>query len=415
MESVVKTGEKYWWKEINRNQWMTLAAGMAGWGLDGFDVMLYVFALTTILNEWGLTTTSAGFLTSVTLFSSAIGGILFGIIADKIGRKKSLMLTIFIFSICSGLSGLAQNMVQLAIARILLGIGMGGEWGTGALIVAESWPPEHRGKAIGFMQSGWAIGYILAALAATFILPIWGWRVLFFIGILPALATVWIRSYVKEPEIWVEEQKKDEKKQNSLIQIFKPDLIKYTILVSLVGSCVLFAYWGLFSWLPGFLSTPIEKGGAGLSVAKSSAWMIPTMLGAFFGYISFGFISDKFGRRPTFAVYLVLSAILVYVYGNTRDAAMLILLGPFVGFFGSGYFSAFGAMISELYPTRARGAGVGFTYNVGRMASALAPTVIGYAATIHGLGGSLTITALFFLLGAMAIFLLPETKAKELV
>ena len=143
MESVVKTGEKYWWKEINRNQWMTLAAGMAGWGLDGLDVMLYVFALTTILNEWGLTTTSAGFLTSVTLFSSAIGGILFGIIADKIGRKKSLMLTIFLFSICSGLSGLAQNMVQLAIARLLLGIGMGGEWGTGALIVAESWPPEH--------------------------------------------------------------------------------------------------------------------------------------------------------------------------------------------------------------------------------------------------------------------------------
>jgi MFS family permease len=402
-----------WWKTITKTQWYSLFAAQAGWALDAFDVLLYVFALTTIMKEWNLTATEAGFLASVTLFASAFGGICFGVIADRIGRKNALMATVLIFSIMSGLSGLTQNLWQLALARTLLGLGMGGEWASGALLVSETWPPEHRGKAIGIMQGGWAIGYILAAIVAGTILPVFGWRVLFFIGIVPALFTVWIRTKVEEPEIWVKSHK-EEKQGFSFTQIFRADLIKYTLLCTLISSIVMFAYWGLFTWLPGFLSSPADKGGAGLSIVKSSLWMIPTMVGAFFGYVTFGFIADKYGRRPTFAAYLLICAVLVYIYGNTRDATMLMVLGPFVGFFGSGYFSAFGAFISELFPTRARGSGLGFTYNVGRMASALAPMVIGFAATKYGVGTALTITAAAFFLGGLSIFLVPETKATEL-
>jgi len=262
-----------WWKTITKTQWYALAAAQMGWALDAFDVLLYVFALTTIMKEWNLTATEAGFLASVTLFASAFGGIFFGVIADRIGRKNALMATVLIFSIMSGLSGFTQNIWQLALARTLLGLGMGGEWASGALLVSETWPPEHRGKAIGFMQGGWAIGYILAAIVAGTILPVFGWRVLFFIGILPALFTVWVRTKIEEPEIWVKSHK-EEKQGFSFTQIFRADLIKYTLLCTLISSIVMFAYWGLFTWLPGFLSSPADKGGAGLSIVKSSLWMI---------------------------------------------------------------------------------------------------------------------------------------------
>ena len=410
-----------WWKDITKDQWYALGAGQAGWALDAFDVLLYVFALTTIMKEWGLTPAESGFLASLTLFSSAFGGIGFGAIADRIGRKNALMATVLIFSICSGFSGLAQNFFQLAVARTILGLGMGGEWASGALLVSETWPAEHRGKAIGIMQSGWAIGYILAAIVAGYVLPLYGWRVLFFVGIIPALFIFWIRTKVKEPEIWVKCQAdkaaagcKPEAEAFSLVQIFKPDLIKKTLLATMIASFVMFAYWGLFTWMPGFLSSPVDKGGAGLSLVRTSTWIVPMMIGAFFGYISFGFFADKFGRRPTFAAYLLASAVLVFIYGNTKDAGTLMLLGPLVGFFGSGYFSAFGAFIAELYPTRARGAGIGFAYNVGRMFSAIAPTVVGYFAGFWGVGAALTLTAVAFVLGAASIYTLPETQGTEL-
>ncbi|HET9596212.1 MAG TPA: MFS transporter [Anaeromyxobacteraceae bacterium] len=406
-----------WYKEINSKQWYALLAGQMGWALDAFDVMLYAFCLTTIMKEWGHAPAAAGFMVTVTLFASSFGGILFGAIADRIGRKKALMITVLVFSICSGLSGLAQNLTQLAIARTLLGLGMGGEWASGALLVSETWPARHRGKAVGIMQSGWAIGYILAAIAAAVVLPAWGWRAMFFLGILPALFTLWIRTKVDEPQIWVEARARHVKQQKSefgFFQIFGPGLLRFTLLSTLISTFVMFAYWGLFTWMPGFLALPVEKGGAGLGIAKAPVWIIPMMIGAFFGYVTFGFIADKLGRRPTFAGYLLASAVLVWVFGNTRNATLLLALGPLVGFFGSGYFSAFGAFISELFPTRARGSAVGFCYNAGRMVSAVAPTVIGFASTQLGLGGALGFLAIAFVGGAISIYLIPETKGAKL-
>ncbi|MBU2699861.1 MFS family permease [Sporomusaceae bacterium BoRhaA] len=407
------TESKCWWREISKKQWYALWASVLGYILDSFDTMVYAFALTRILNEWGLTTVEAGLLSSVTLFSSAFGGVFFGAVADKVGRKKAIMITVLLFSIFSGLSGLSQNIVQLAIARALLGLGMGGEWTAGVLLISETWPAKHRGKAIGLMQSGWALGYFLAALAAMVILPAFGWRVLFFLGILPALFSLWVRSFVDETELW-KNLKENPNKKTNILQIFKGDLLKHTVVITLASSFLMFAYWGLFSWLPGFLSMPIEKGGAGLSVVKSSAWMMPTMLGAWGGYVSFGFLADKFGRRPIFAAFLMMSSVFVYVYGNVRDANLLILLGPFVGFFGSGAFSGFGAFTSELYPTSVRGLGAGFTYNVGRIMSAFAPIIIGYFAGIYGLGVSLGLTAVSYFLAALTIYFIPETKGVKL-
>ena len=406
-----------WWKEITRKQWYALVAGQAGWALDAFDVMLYAFVLTTIMKEWNSSPAAAGFMVSVTLFASSFGGILFGAVADRIGRKKALMITVLVFSVCSGLSGLAQNLTQLAIARTVLGLGMGGEWASGALLVSETWPAQHRGKAIGIMQSGWAIGYIFAAITAAVVLPAFGWRAVFFVGVIPALFTLWIRTKVDEPEIWLKARRENVERKVSefgFFQIFGKDLVRFTLISTLVSTFVMFGYWGLFTWMPGFLALPLEKGGAGLGIAKAPIRIIPMMIGAFFGYVTFGFIADKLGRRPTFAFYLLASAALVWIFGHTRDATTLMILGPFVGFFGSGYFSAFGAFISELFPTRARGSAVGFCYNAGRMMSALAPTVIGLLSTHFGLGGALGFLAIAFTGGALSIFLLPETKGTAL-
>jgi MFS family permease len=406
-----------WYREITREQWYALLAGQMGWALDAFDVMLYSFCLTSIMKEWGNTPATAGFMVTVTLFASSIGGIAFGAIADRIGRKRALMLTVLLFSICSGLSGLAQNLVQLAVARTLLGLGMGGEWASGALLVSETWPAQHRGKAIGIMQSGWALGYILAAIAGATILPTYGWRVMFFVGIIPALFTLWIRSKVAEPEIWLKSREMPSapgRSRSNFIEIFRPPLLRFTLLSTLTSMFVMFAYWGLFTWIPGFLAMPASKGGAGLGIAKAPMWVIPMMVGAFFGYVSFGFIADRLGRRPTFAAYLLISAVLVWIFGSTKDSTTLMLIGPPIGFFGSGYFSAFGAFISELFPTSARGAAVGFCYNCGRMLSALSPMIVGFLSVRYGLGGALTFLAIAFVGGAASIYLLPETRGRVL-
>jgi MFS family permease len=296
---------------------------------------------------------------------------------------------------------------------------MGGEWSSGSVLVSETWPAEHRGKAIGIMQSGWALGYILAALVSAFILPRFGWRALFLVGVLPALLTIWIRRRVPEPAVWnVAQTARLSLSQffnNKLSAIFQPALLRRTLIATLLTSFVLFAYWGLFTWLPGFLSKPLAQGGAGMSIVKTSGWIIPMQIGAFFGYLSFGFIADRFGRKPAFIFYLLTAAILVPIYGQmARSDTALLILGPFIGFFGSGYFSLFGAMLAELFPTSIRATGQGFAYNAGRAFSALAPYSIGQLADIYGIGSALALTSAFFLIGAMMILLLPETRGTEL-
>jgi len=409
-----------WSREISRTQWKCLYAAQLGWMLDGMDIMLYAFALTAIRGEFNLDAAQAGGLASVTLVASAFGGVLFGVLADRIGRARALIYSILTYSIFTAAMSTAQSIGALIVWRALVGLGLGGEWSAGSVLVSETWPAQHRGKAIGFMQSGWAIGVILAALCAAFVLPGFGWRALFLVGILPALLTIWIRRNVPEPEIWKASRARHAiartEKRMSIAVIFRRPLLARTVIATLTTSCVLFAYWGLFTWIPSFLASPVEQGGAGLGLVRSTAWIVPMQIGAFFGYTTFGFGADRFGRRPMFIGFLLCAALIVPMYCLLgRNEAMLMLLGPLVGFFGHGYFSVFGSMLAELFPTRIRATAQGLAYNSGRAVSALAPFTIGALADRYGLGPALATTSAFFLIGAAMILLLPETRGTDLL
>jgi MFS family permease len=374
--------------------------------LDAMDVMLYAFALTAIRDEFHLSSAAAGAMASATLLASAFGGVLFGVLADRIGRARALVYAILIYSGFTGLTATATGVATLLMWRALVGIGMGGVWSAGSVMVAESWPAEHRGKAAGLMQSGWAIGYILAALLAAAVMPHWGWRPLFLAGVAPALLAVWIVAQVQEPRRTV---------SPTPTLAMSPALWRKAAIATSVTSCVLFAYWGLFTWMPSYLSSPVSRGGAGMSVVQSTGWIVPMQVGAFLGYTVFGFLADRFGRRPVFLAFVLCAAVLVPIYGQWgRHQTALMLMGPLVGFFGHGYFSVFGAMLAELFPAAIRATLQGLCYNVGRAASALAPFTIGALADRFGIGSALAFTSVFFAAGGALIFLLPETRGEEL-
>jgi MFS family permease len=397
-------------RSITRRQWITLFSAQAGYMLDAMDVLLFVLTINVLRDAFHLSAAQAGLVSSFTLAFSAAGGIVFGILSDRIGRARSLILSILIFSFASAGTAASWNLASLLFWRAVIGIGLGAEWSTGAVLVAETWPPEHRAKAVGIMQSGWALGYMLAAGMTAVILPRFGWRALFLAGLFPALLALLIRRHVEEPEIWQRTAHSRAKPG----EIFQGILRRRTILASLLASTVLFAYWGLFTWIPGFLSASADKGGAGLTIVKSSGYVIPMQLGAFAGYVMFGWLADKIGRRPAFVLYVLAAAILTPIYGATRDPQTLLALGPAIGFTGTGFFSMFGAMLSELYPTGVRGAGLGFVYNIGRGCSALAPWTVGFFADHYGIGTSLALNSAFFALGGILVFTLPETKKAEL-
>jgi MFS family permease len=398
-------------RDITSQQWLNLFAAQAGYMLDAMDVLLFVFAVNVLRDQFHLLAAQAGLVSSFTLAFSAVGGITFGILSDRIGRAKAMLWSIVIYSVASAGTALSWNLASLLFWRGAIGIGLGAEWSAGALLVAETWPAEHRAKAVGIMQSGWALGYLLAAGVTALILPRWGWKALFLTGLLPAFGALALQRKLKEPEIWRESRGKP---RVSATGIFKGDLRRRTLLASALATSALFAYWGLFTWIPGFLSASPERGGAGLSIVRTSGFIVPMQVGAFLGYVGFGWLSDKVGRRLAFVVYVIGAAILTPIYGATHDQQTLLLLGPCIGFLGTGFFSLFGAMLAELYPTSLRGAGLGCVYNIGRGLSSLAPWTVGFFADRYGIGAALGLNSAFFLLGAALIFTLPETKQVEL-
>jgi MFS family permease len=396
---------------ITRQQWLALFAAQAGYMLDAMDVLLFVFAVNVLRDEFHLSATQAGLVSSCTLAFSALGGIGFGILSDRIGRAKSLVWSIVIYSVASAGTALSWNLMSLLFWRAIIGIGLGAEWSAGAVLVAETWPAEYRARAVGIMQSGWALGYLLAAGVTAVVLPRFGWKALFLTGLFPAILAMALRKQIEEPEIWKQSKLRA---RVSPAGIFKGELLRRTVLASALATAVLFAYWGLFTWIPGFLSASRERGGAGLSIVRTSAFIVPMQLGAFAGYVTFGWLADKIGRRPAFVLYVLGAAIATPVYGASHDERTLLLLGPAIGFLGTGFFSLFGAMLAELYPTPLRGAGQGFVYNIGRGLSSMAPWVVGFFADRYGIGVSLALNSAFFVLGAALIFTLPETKKAAL-
>ena len=427
------------WTEASPAAKKALIAASLGWLLDAFDVMLYALILTAVVKDLDLTLATGGQLASLTLAASALGGLLFGVIADKFGRTRALSLSILLYSVFTFACGLAQNVWQLAIFRFLLGLGMGGEWASGATLVSETWPEKHRGKALGIMQSCWAIGYGAAAIVVALVLPTYGWRAVFFVGIIPALFTLWIRKNLEEPEMWTRSRAHVASGFSPVASGFSRTSepvasgflvrrslgeggsrisgVSLTIVVTLtlMNAATMFAWWGLNLWVPSYLSLPVEQGGIGLSTTTMSMFIIAMQVGMWLGYVTFGFISDTFGRKPTYVTYLVLAAALVWAYGSTREPMYLLVLGPFVAFFGTGYFSGFGAVASEIFPTAIRATALGVTYNSGRLLSAAAPFIIGGLAQSQGFGLAFSITALAYLAAAVLWLGIPETKGRQMV
>jgi len=381
--------------------------------LDAMDVLLYSFVLNDIRREFALSDRASGLLIALPLASSAVGGALFGWLADRIGRTRALTASIAVYSLATAACGLAQTVEQLALFRIVLGLGMGGEWATGAALVAETWPAEHRGKALGVMQSAWAIGYALAAAVNALVLPAWGWRGVFLAGVAPALLTLWIRRSVTESQVWLDRPPRSGESAG-IRRSLGPRLVRLAAIVAVMNAATMFAWWGLFTWIPSFLARPVAQGGAGLSLLRTSTWIILMQAGMWLGYVSYGFLSDRFGRRRTYVTYLLTAAVLVPLYGATRAPLALLLLGPFVAFFGTGYFSGFGAVTAEIFPTAVRATAQGLTYNAGRGLSALAPFTVGALAAHYGLGGAFSITSGAFVVAAILWIWIPETKGRSL-
>ena len=270
--------------DISRQQWLILATAMAGWTLDSLDFVVYLMAIPSLQEHFGFGAELSGLLATITLVTSALGGIGLGYLSDRWGRARTMLLSIALFSFCSLGTATAQTLPQLIMWRALLGIGLGGEWATGATLVSESWPAAHRGKAIGLMQSGWALGYILAAILAGLVLPTLGWRWLFALVAPPAILLLWMRRHIEEPAIWLTSRaspKKSEK--NTFAVLWEPQFRRITALSIALLAAVMFGYWGVFTWLPNFLASPLEKGGAGLGLVKSVGWIVPMQLGAFAG------------------------------------------------------------------------------------------------------------------------------------
>jgi MFS family permease len=402
-----------WWREGGPEARRALVAGMFGWMLDAFDVMIFALVLPYVRADLGLTSAQGGYLGSVMLVAAAVGGVGFGWFADRFGRTRALMLSVLLYSVFTFACGFATTLAQFVVFRIFLGLGMGGEWTAGAALVSETWPAQHRGKALGFMQSGWAIGYAAAVLVSGFVQPRYGWRAVFFIGILPALFTLWIRRRVKEPAIWTAASRSGTKSPG-LLSIFKSGIGGLTIVLTLMNMCTLFAWWGFNLWLPSYLKSSAAQGGAGLSGAATTGYLFIMQAGMWFGYVTFGFVSDRLGRKRTYVTYLLSAALLLAVYVSVRNPTALMVLGPFVAFAATGYFSGFGAVTAEIYPTSIRATAQGFTYNIGRLASAAAPYLVGSLADTQGFGTALLVCSGAFAVAALLWIWIPETKGRAL-
>jgi len=402
------------WTRADRTARRALFAASLGWMLDAFDVMLYALVLSSVAAELNLSAQVAGGLQGLTLLASAAGGIFFGIVADRWGRTRALMMSVLIYSVFTAACGFAQTALQLAVFRIFLGIGMGGEWASGAALVSETWRDEDRGKAMGLMQSSWAIGYALAALVAWVVQDVFGfgWRAVFFAGVAPAIYAWWVRRSIEEPEMW--RAAKAAPPTASMRDVFSGPMLRVTIAVTLMNASTMFAWWGFNTFVPSYLGQPVDKGGVGLTSAQMSFFVIAMQVGMWFGYVTFGFVSDAIGRKRTYIGYLLLAAAFVLAYTSTRSPALLLALGPVTAFFATGYFSGFGAVTAELYPTAVRATAQGLTYNIGRVASAIGPYVVGGLTATQGYGAALSIASAAFVIAAAFWIFIPETRGRAI-
>lgn len=388
----------------------TLFASTVGYALDGMDMMLLGFCLPMIMGYFSLSGTEAGTLNAITLLGAVFGGIIFGVMADKFGRVRVFSWTILIFSVFTGLCAIAPNYETFALFRFLSGLGLGGEFGIGMTLVSETWPKHRRSRATSIVALGFQVGIILATLTATFVGEKYGWRWAFAVGVLPALFVAWTRKGLKEPEIWLQ-LKAEKRNKISVGKLFKTPKTT-AITIGLVIACTVqnFGFYGLMVWMPTMIANELQ-----LPFKNTTFWTISTTIGMVLGIIVFGWLCDKLGRRPSYIIFLLISAISIWFYFQQTDMIILIIFGSVIGFFVNGMIGGYGALLAEHYPTDARSSAENIIFNVGRGFAGISQVFIGYLATQYTISYALALLSAAYLLSAFAfLVLIPETKGKAL-
>jgi MFS family permease len=415
-----------WLQSTTAIERRSLLAAYAGYGLDGFDFMVYTFVIPTLLSLWGMSKAEAGYIASGALITSALGGWAAGVLADRFGRARILQLTVLWFAAFTFLSGFTHTFSQLFFTRAMQGFGFGGEWAVGSVLVAEIIDARHRGKATGLVQSSWSVGWAAAALAfwavSALLPPPWAWKVLFWLGILPGLLVIYIRRNVPEPAIYLRmrAQRTAEREQagrgpvgrrGSFLDIFKPPLLGTTVLATLLSTGMLGAYYSITTWLPTFLTNERH-----LSVAGTTGYLLMVITGSLAGYLVSAWLTDVIGRRRGFMLFAACAMVLILLYMRLPAAGGMFLIGFPLGFFILGIFSGMGACLAELYPSAVRGSGQGFSYSVGRGIGGFCPSLIGLLSTRFPLGDAIAgFTVAAYALVIVSAWAIPETRGRVLV
>ncbi|RXH51683.1 MFS transporter [Kurthia gibsonii] len=356
----------------------TVVASVAGLTLEGMDIMFISFAMTMIIAEFHIDLATGGLISSITNIGMLIGGILFGVLADKYGRVKVFTYTVLLFAVGTALTGLATNIEQVYLFRFIAGLGAGGEYGIGMALVAEAWPKNKQGRASSYVSVGAQYGVILAALLSAVILPTLGWRALFFVGVVPVIFAFIVRKNLDESPEWLEAQKlkkaSNKREKNKLGQLFNSSKTTFTTITLMIMATVQIAgYNGLMIWLPSMLQQS-----QGLSVSGSALWTISTAVGMIIGMLTFGQFLDRFGTKRAFGIFLLASACAVFIYAYATGSAGVLIGGAIVGFFSNGMFAGYGALIGGLYPTEIRSTATNTIFNFGRAVGGFSPILVGY-------------------------------------
>ena len=409
-----------WYRTLPKPEGRRAFAGaFGGYGLDSYDYQILSLVLVAIIAQYGISKGQAGLLATVTLVVSAVGGIGSGLLIDRIGRSRTLMITVGAYALFTVLCGFAPNYPTLLTFRALQGLGFGGEWAAGAILVAEYASTRYRGRTVAVVQSSWAVGWALAVVVATNTLdhvhPGLAWRIVFWSGALPGLLLLYLRRNVKDAPYRPAAGKAaagKAAKRAPLAGIFQGGLARTTIFATIMATGVQGGYYTIATWLPTYLKTV-----RGLTIVGTGWYLCLLIGGAFIGYLCGGYVSDGLGRRKAIGLFGVLSAVILFTYIHipAHDNDVLLALGFPFGFCFSAIFSGFGSYLAELYPRAVRGAGQGFSYNTGRAVGAFFPTAVGFAAGSKGLGGALVYGVIGYLIAVLALLGLPETRGADLL
>lgn len=396
--------------EVDGKAKKAMLGAAIGYAMDGFDLLILGFMLKAISSDLSLSQGQAASLVTATLIGAVIGGVLFGMLSDRLGRVKVLTWTIVLFAVFTGLCALAQGYWDLLFYRTMAGLGLGGEFGIGMALVAEAWPANKRARASSYVGLGWQLGVLAAAIVTPMLLPVIGWRGMFAIGIFPAVVAYFIRNSLHEPEVFVANKARKSTKSSLRLLMEDWDTTKLSIGMAILCSVQNFGYYGVMIWLPNYLATRF-----GFALTQSAIWTTVTIAGMALGIFMFGHIADRIGRRPAFFGYMFMAAVMVVIYSQLTDPYELLVAGAVMGFFVNGMLGGYGALISELFPTPARATAQNVLFNVGRGVGGFGPVVVGTIASFYGFELAIALLATLYILDMVAMwFLIPERRGREL-